>query len=485
MERQVDKWLPSTPKQFNLSGDRLFEDYKPKPGGQTYLWDELLEFGNRDRTIDINPGYRGLYVRGGRGGGKSHIGAAIACSRAYNDPQSRGLISANEFGQLETSTLVALAEFCEQFKIPLEPCGETVEETARMIARRRLCQIFDAQVLVLAASKFGGTTEKVKQGGRGIQCRWAWLDEWATADRTAMGVLNAALGRGSGSLSGFFWITSTINLQTPYNWVYDLFDDGDRSDDKKELYKSVVLTSKDNDALGADFVRILEASYTPEMIAIELRGEYATSKDGRAFNHFDRTQHVKPCPYDELLPLHLSFDFNRNPATCAIAQVHNDTIKFIDEIYLVNSDTFALGEEARSRVDALGAYLIYIHGDASGRSLTANSQQSNWDIISNSMHGKPCNWQIPSVNPPIIDTLNTANSLLFHGRVQVDPKCAELIKDLEVCKLDSQGKLDKKGSLMRIHLCDCFRYGCHDIFPVTQAGDRSAIVGGKLKTVRW
>lgn len=462
----------------------LFDRYQPKPGGQTRVWAEFIPFGRADRSTDINPGYRGIYIRGGRGGGKSHIGAAIACTRAYFDPDSRGLISANEYGQLETSTLVALAEFCQEFNIPLSPLGETVEETARLIARRRLCQIFDAQVLVLAASKFGGSTEKTKQGGRGIQCRWAWLDEWATADRIAMNVLNAALGRGKGTLDGFFWITSTINLSTPYNWCYELFDDPDRTNDKRQLYKSTVLLSSDNDSLSPDFVATLEASYTPEMVAIELRGEYATSKDGRAFNHFDRNTHLQSVQFDRRYPLHLSFDFNRNPATAVLGQVVGDRLIVFDEIHLPNADTFQLGKVARERCDRLQPFLTYIHGDASGRAMTANSQQSNWDIISNALAGLPINWQVPTANPPVADTLNAANNLLYTKRVSIALNCKMLIKDLESVKLDSKGAIDKKADLMLSHLADCFRYLVADTFPYQPIGQNlGAIVGGKLKSV--
>lgn len=204
-----------------------------------------------------------------------------------------------------------------------------------------------------------------------------------------------------------------------------------------------------------------------------------------AFNHFDRTSHVRAVAFDRLLPLHLSFDFNRSPATCAIGQTDRANVRILEEIYLLNSDTFALGRSARAIIDQLQPYLTYIHGDASGRAMTANSQQSNWDIISNALAGLPLNWQVPTCNPPIADTLNSANSLLHQGRVAIDPGCKELIKDLETVKLDSQGKLDKKADPLRCQVVDGFRYLCFDLFPLQTAGARGAIVGGSMAKVKF
>lgn len=477
----------------------LFKKYQPKPGGQTLLWEEFVTFGNADRSQPLDLDYRGLYVKGGRGGGKSHIGAAIACSRAYFDPKSRGLISANEYGQLETSTLVALAEFCDQFQIPLEPKGSSAEETASIIARRRRCTIFEAPVLVLASSKFGGDTAKTKQGGRGIQCRWAWLDEWATADKIAMDVLNAALGRGKGILKGFFWITSTINLSTPYNWCWEMFDDPDRSTEKRENYRTITLRSADNDSLPDDFVKTLMASYTPEMVAIELLGEYAVSKDGLAINHFSRVKHVPTAPIsiDPKAPLHISSDFNRQPCSSIIGQVQGNRIIVLAEIHIIQGDTFALADALVLKLNEFLPLLtpndlqatVHVHGDASGKILTANSQLSNWQIIWKALHKIPnVNFKrrYKEANPPVIDTINSLNVLTYQDRLQINPMCKELIKDLETCKLLKQPsgrmEIDKKSDPKRSHFLDCLRYLSFDEFPIRLKSPVDHIKSGKLET---
>ena len=156
----------------------LFESYVPRRGGQEKLW-ETIPF----HSIDDCP-YRVVWLRGGIGSGKSHVGSAFVCTRAFLDPKSRGLITANSYSQLETATLPALIEFCNQFNIPISPRRATVEETAKAIAARRLVKIFDASILVLSAEAFMGQTVNSKEVGRGLQIRYFFADEYSYSQKS-------------------------------------------------------------------------------------------------------------------------------------------------------------------------------------------------------------------------------------------------------------------------------------------------------------
>jgi len=457
----------------------LFEEYKAKPGGQSDFWN-TVPFN----SISDVP-YRGLYLRGGLGSGKTHLGSAFACTRAFLDPSSRGLISANTFGQLETSTLVALAEFCEEFNIPLEPNRGNPNLTAKAIANRRLCKIFDAYVLVLSAEVFEGGTLKSSESGRGLQIRWFWGDEYAYAGATAFQTINGRLGRGGGEMKGLSLITSSINRNNPYNWLYSQCDDPERSDDLRRLYKSINCLTIDNDSLDADYAPTLEASFTKELAAIELRGEYAVTTEGVVFSYFDRAQHVKPQVRDKLYPLHLSFDFNRHPATATVSQNIGDKIHILKEFYLLNSDTFKLAIEVKEWVAAIAPFYFEIHGDATGANRSANSTQSNWDIVNNEFHGMNFARRYGKTNPPVIDTINSVNCLLKQNRIEVDSSCKELIKDFEQVKFDKIGGLDKKSDLMRCQVIDSVRYLCHDLYPYESMRSYGAIVGGSFQMPKF
>ncbi|NER93619.1 MAG: hypothetical protein F6J86_07235 [Symploca sp. SIO1B1] len=447
-------------RQGNRQKDCLFS-FCPKPGGQTEFYN-LVMSSSFPRAVDLI---------GGIGSGKSYAGAWYACMKAKQDPQSRGLISANEYGQLEQSTIIALAEFCDRFGVPLSPVAETPEETARLIASRRLCTIYNAPVLVLSANKFGGTTTRAKQGARGLQIRWAWLDEWAYADKSAWETLNGRLGRGEGSIPGQAVITSSINRNHPFNWVYETFSDPDRREELKKLYVAIRCLTADNDSLDPDYLRSLETSYTPELAALELRGEYVATTEGLIFRYFQRTQHLDGgMAYNPKLPLHLSFDFNHSPACAIASQVYGDTVFILKEWYLLNSDTFELAKAVvkwvKERQPVPTRILVY--GDASGSAKTANSKTTNWAIVIKELEGLRWLQQWGSSNPSVTDSIHSCNALFHQNRVFIHPDCKELVKDLESLKFDKNGNIDK-SDLMRSHLGDCLRYMLHTLFPLPDA----------------
>jgi hypothetical protein len=208
-----------------------------------------------------------------------------------------------------------------------------------------------------------------------------------------------------------------------------------------------------------------------------------TYQGNLAFNHFRQDAHVARCDYEPRWPLHISFDFNRHPATATIGQLrHNgdgfNRLYVLEEIYLTHSDTFKLGAEARARIEAYNPWATYVHGDATGRIETANSKQSNWDIIRKSLAGLPLNWRVKESNRPVVETLNACNNAFLEGRVQVDPGCKELIQDLNSVKLversDGKVELDKKSDILRCQVSDTFRYLCSALLPY-KGGGGSAI----------
>lgn len=466
----------------------FFERFQPKPGGQESFWRYL---GGWHTVRDIPE--RVILVKGGISSGKSYgIGAAFAVRNALLQPHARGLISANEFTQIETSTAVALAQFCFDFNVPLYPCDpESVDETGRMIANRRLCKIGDASVLVLSANKFGGDSVKAKQGGRGLQVRWFWGDEWCYASRSAFETVNGRLGRGQvlddegnpiPAMKGIGVITSTLNRNDPFNWVYEVFDDEDRKPELKRLYTSFNLLTADNDSNDADYLSSLDATYTAELAAIELRGEYAVTKEGRVFSYFDRQRHVDGGV--GLIPgiaVHLSFDFNYSPATCLVCQVRGDRIVIAHEFFELNSDTFDLTAKVCGWLVEQGITSAQVHGDASGQQRTANSKETNWSIVFRGLadNGIHAVRRFGNANPSVLDSVNSTNCLLKQDRVLIADNCKELKKDLESVKWDERGDIDKKTDSKRSHLGDCFRYICHDIFPYTDVREKWAVSSGR------
>jgi hypothetical protein len=460
----------SDANQQDIGSCTFPDSFSPNPGGQE-CFANIVGI-NQPRDTDS----RVLWLRGGVGAGKSFIGSAFACGRALADTQSRGLITANSYGQLETSTLVALAEFCRMFRIPLEPVAsvpmdapEWPDETAKKIAARRLCTIFGAPVLVLSADAFTGTTERAKERGRGLQIRWFWADEFAYADGSAFNTLNTRLGRGSGgNLKGLGVITSSINKNNPYNWAYELFDAPNRDEAKAAKFISIPLSTFENVYLDSDYVESQAAALTDELYKIEILGEYAAATTGAIYNTFSRDRHVlfgvdaNALSYSRDLELHISFDFNHSPATAIACQI-KDELRVVWGWYLLDSDTFQLSADVANWCqDNRHSRRIYLYGDATGKQKTANSKKTNWQIVWDAFRARGFNpvKRYGNSNPSVQDSINSTKIAFKDDWIYINGEggdLIELVKDLEVLTYDRHGGIDK-SDWKRSHMQDELRY---------------------------
>lgn len=451
--------------------------FSPNPGGQSRFFDLV---GLPTTSPPESIAHRFIYLCGGVGSGKTMCGAAFIVARAIFDPAARSLITANTYGQLETSTIPGFVEFCDRHGIEIAPRRETTEETAKAITARRLCRITirlgdrtcKASILVLSAEAFTARTQNAKTPGAGLQVRSIWADEFTTAEKSAFDILNDRLGRGEGTIKGLGVITSTINKYNPYNWTYDLFDNPDRDETKKKLFKSIVVKTSENTTLDDDFYSSVAAGLTAEHIRIQLEGEYVATTEGRLITCFDRKLHTKrsiDLPLFPNRPIHIALDFNRSPATASAYQIDGHQIRGIREWFLMDSDTFRLGRSIGDWLVSIGAanWGVCLYGDASGKMMTANSQVSNWQIIKNCLgeRGVKVGSRVPLANPSIIDSVNGLILKFEQGGIWINSdNQKELIKDLETVRWGKDNAIDKREPL-RTHLLDGLRYMVWELYP--------------------
>jgi hypothetical protein len=467
--------LPALLKQEAIDEKSFTKLFVPNPGGQERFFDLIGRFSDpAPPAID----HRFVYLCGGVGAGKTLCGSAFITIRAIFDPKARSLITANTYGQLETSTIPGFVEFCDRHGVEIYPRRETVEETAKAITFRRLCRItvkigdrtYKASIMVLSAEAFTARTTKAKTPGAGLQVRSIWADEFTTAEKSAFDVLNDRLGRGEGTIKGLGVITSTINKYNPYNWTYELFDDPDRDEIKQKLFKSIVVKTKENIALDADFYESVAAGLTPEHIRIQLEGEYVGVTEGRLISTFDRKFHVKTtdAPVLDLgKGLHLTLDFNRSPATASMYQIEDHKILGMMEWYQMDSDTFRLSQSIVNWIRSVNfGGTVFLYGDATGGQKTANSKQTNWQIVKNTLAEANIsyNHRVRAANPSVVDSVNGLkfkvgkNEVILNGYTQ-----KELIKDMESV-VWKDGEIDKTN-ILRTHLLDGLRYLCWYLYP--------------------
>ncbi len=202
------------------------------------------------------------------------------------------------------------------------------------------------------------------------------------------------------------------------------------------------------------------------------------AQTGFVFEFFNRAAHTLrgadelDFALDPSLDLHLSFDFNRHPATCLVGQVHGNDLIILREFYLLESNTFELAETVCKWVVESGQHAkIYIYGDASGNSKTANAQETNWQIVWAAIkrYGlkRRATKRYGDANPRVRDTVISVNYLFKVGRLYILlSQCPELVKDME--QLVWKGDEIDKSDLMRSHEGDNLRYLVHTLYSYKQ-----------------
>jgi hypothetical protein len=113
---------------------------------------------------------------------------------------------------------------------------------------------------------------------------------------------------------------------------------------------------------------------------------------------------------------------------------------------------------------------IIIYGDASGNSRTTKATRTDYELIREAFErnsGYKLSMRHNTANPLVRDRVNTVNNVLRSAagtrRAAIDPKCKELIKDLQQVRWRRDGAGNTTGDLdksdpQRTHLSDALSY---------------------------
>jgi hypothetical protein len=243
----------------------------------------------------------------------------------------------------------------------------------------------------------------------------------------------------------------------------------------------------------------------------EFEASFQNLSAGRAYYAFSGVHNVRVLRYDPKLPLFWALDFNMNPLCSVLGQVCNGHVNILDELILPDSHTLAACEEFLSRtkqwtitpepfeppedesmVEAFeemlrqyqpGILNVYVYGDATGEQRKTSASRTDWQIVKDFFGRYPDRFKVqlrvPSSNPAVKDRINCVNARLHshagQHRLLIDPKCKELIRDLEqTCwKVDPHGNqladVDKSDP-MRTHTSDAVGYLIAREFPMRAPG---------------
>src|SRR3974377_2189108 len=135
-----------------------------------------------------------------------------------------------------------------------------------------------------------------------------------------------------------------------------------------------------------------------------------------------------------------------------IGQRDGDAVIILDELVLPDSNTEAACYAFWQKVMTLRGHShlplqLHLYGDATGRGRNTAASRTDWQIVRDFFKRQFCqvSSKLPSANPLVKDRINCVNALLRNQagerRLLIDPKCTELVLDLERVrwKSDSNG----------------------------------------------
>lgn len=246
-----------------------------------------------------------------------------------------------------------------------------------------------------------------------------------------------------------------------------------------EKFVNISSTYHNQNNLPAGYIENMLKNNTDEKGKSMVYANPFATTGGEFYSSFSRFDHVKPNTYIPSKPLHISFDQNVVPYTPAlISQVEKDgdtwVVKCINEICLKNprNTTEDVCEEIlRQYGDCEG---IYFYGDASGKNrngLTKDTRD-HYQLISRLLARKTFNGsnRVLRSNPALIKRREFINKIFENKlpiRIEIDPKCVNLLADLTYIKQDIDGSKkkdiytdpDTKEKYQKYgHLSDCLDY---------------------------
>lgn len=378
-------------------------------------------------SLDALDKYKFVLLLGGIGSGKSHTGSPWTIKKFKESPDSLGLITANTYGQLQKATLANLFKNYVDWGIPF-----TYNQQKSLLTVG-----YKKQFLCLGLDNF--------DNHRGIEVGEWWGDEVAYNKEEAFEVMSGRLRDKRGKLDVLFTTTPK-----GFNWLYNYFHP-DGENHNPSLYHYVKAKSAHNTHLPDGYIETLLSQYDEKLIKQELEGEFVNVTSGRIYYAFDSDHNVKPCPKDDRHPIWVGMDFNPHKMSAVIGQVINGQLCIIDEIF----DT-----TPGSNTEKISKELIMRHGqnltivpDSTGRKATSNASRSDIQIL------KDFNFNVKVINNPFrVDRYASVNGSLSKGNVIIDPKCKNLIKDLESVSYKEGTDKPETDDPMLTHMSDAFGY---------------------------
>ena len=243
------------------------------------------------------------------------------------------------------------------------------------------------------------------------------------------------------------------------NGFYDMFMRG--QDESDPDWKSWQFTTIDGGWVDPDEIEKARKTMDEPLFKQEFEASFESLQNRCAYN-FDRRTHCMKAK-EESPHIIAGMDFNVGKMACVFAYEYTDgSIHYFDEICLRNSNTEEMVKLMRRKYPTCK----YVYPDPAGKARSTTSSRSDHAILRENGFVVKARKSHPSHRDRLASMNRKLKDATGEISMTVDPKCVELVRDLEQCIRDEKGGIDKKD-LERTHFLDACSYYIEYKYPVT------------------
>ncbi len=261
-------------------------------------------------------------------------------------------------------------------------------------------------------------------------------------------------------------ITLNFNPIHEKHWLKEHFFDA-------EIEDCVIIhsTYKDNPFLTEKDKTQIEAMrlYDYNQYRVYALGEWGvTGNKNPWLFHFDYEKHVGEPKFLPSYPVYLSFDFNREPASCLAFQMSPNKGDANSFIHVINEfvGDYQLHELCQRIKATYPISILYVTGDASGNKGDVGFTERHatyYSMIKSHLSLSPSQMNLNSKNLEHSDSRNLCNTMLYsYPKISIHRNCKYLINDIQIATVDDKkpkpGVLKKDRDIYKMDVLDCYRY---------------------------
>lgn len=391
-------------------------------------------------TLDI------AVYQGGFGSGKTWVGALLGILLASKTPGCLGAVTAMTYPLLKDTTMRMYFEH-------LETMGLVLNEHYKFnkVESRLTFPCFGNSEIIFRSLD---NAEKLKS----LNLNWVHIEEMSMVDESSFMILLSRLRQGKRRR-----LFGTTNPQMSKGWIYEMFvnkqlgqqviTDPNGNESVIE-YRRIIAPTAENPHNPSDYVEAMRQAYDDEYFRINVMGQDGDYSVGMVVKQWSPINLDASCVWDKDADLFLTCDFNIDPMCWVVAhrKVRTNGVAeyhFIDELCMPMTTTGEAAEEFAARYREHRGNII-ITGDASGDNRAVQSMAANvtnYNIIHNALisYGlRKVHLNVPTSNPPVMERIETWNSLVRSTtgdvRIKAHPtKCKWLVWNMENLKFVEGG----------------------------------------------